>query len=793
MNDFPLIKYVVAFIVGVIFTSFIPIPIIYLVGIITLILFVISALHFINKKTIIPLLLLTITMFFGMLYLSIRSEKPVEYPFGKTKISNTIIYGKVEKINLIHDDKFVIEISSDSVNVEDSIRILKNKFQCSIYFKNKKRTYQLYHQLHIGNKVKVGGTLRKGRGRRNPGEFDYYKYLQSKNISGLLYIKKSNDFRIVDNEVNYFKNTIFNVRKWIAEKIDVLHNKQTAALLKGLLLADRSEIDYETKKSFVNSGVIHVLAVSGLHVGFIVLIFMFLFSRISIYPRTILTVIGLVLFLFLTNTPASVFRATIMVVVVLLIYLSNRTYNSVNGLAIAALILLLINPTEIFNPGFQLSFSAVLSIIILYPILREKIGVKNKYFRYLLLFSAVSFSAQIGTLPFTLIYFQKLSLISLFANLLVIPIIGIIVGLGVLTILFSTFSMMPTLYFASANMLITDLLMFIVDITGSQQFSYLYIPNFSLIDGMIFYFFLIIAIYSIIKFSNFYSLSILITLIGFNLFFFLQLDNKELLPDGKLSVIIIDIGQGDGILLKFPNGKTALIDAGNATQTFDNGERVIAPLLQRLSIKKIDYGFITHVDSDHYKGFLSLIKNGWIKEIYKPMLDTTLQKDIKLEKIIVESNIPCNYYSKSILDIGNLRFYILNDTTNSGYNSLDMNNRSGVFKIVYGNNSILFTGDAEYPAEQILINNYGKFLDSDVLKIGHHGSKSSSSQKFIEYVTPNVGLISAGLNNKFGHPVKSILERYRKNSVKLYRTDIEGAIIFTIDEQKIEKINWREF
>ncbi len=793
MKDYPLIKYVIAFTIGIILTNYYPSSFNYSLGFTTFLFTILIFLYIKKQKKLITLLLLMITLLVGMFYSSFRNKVSVEYPFEKSKKSNTTILGEVSEISLIHNDKFLIIVQSDSVIVGDSTILMENKFQCNVSFKSKYRTTQLYNNLKIGNKIKVTGTLRKGRGERNPGEFNYYKYLQSKGIVGLLYTKRFDEFKITNHEISYLKNSLLGARKWVAEKIDLSHNKQTAALLKGLLLADRSEIDYKTKRSFVNSGVIHVLAVSGLHVGFIVLIFMFLFSRISIYPRTILTIIGLVLFLFLTNTPASVFRATIMVVVMFLIYLSNRTYNSINGLSIAALVLLLINPSELFNPGFQLSFSAVLSILILYPILSNKITTKNKLLRYLLLFSAVSFSAQLGTLPFTLIYFQKLSLISLFANLLVIPIIGVIVGLGVLTIFVTTFSTLVPLYFASANMLITDFLMKLVDITGSQQFSYLYIPNFSLIDGIIFYLFLVVLIYSFLKFSNMYKVISLLILVGLNMFFYLQLDNEELLPYGKFSVVFIDIGQGDGILLKFPNGKTALIDAGNATFSFDNGERVIAPLLQRLSIKQIDYGFITHVDSDHYKGFLSLIKNGWIKEIYKPRLDTSLQKDVRLEKIILESKTPMHYYSKSKIDFGNLRLYILNDTTNSDYNNLDMNNRSGIFKVVHGNNSFLFTGDAEYAAERILIKNYGIFLDSDLLKIGHHGSKSSSSLKFIDYVSPKIGLISAGLNNKFGHPAKLILDRYNKRGVLLYRTDIEGAVILQSDGESIKKIDWRNF
>ncbi len=791
--QYPLIKYVLAFLVGILTTHYFNTPLEYsLLAILALVLLV-AIFYFAKQKSLITPLLLVTVVFVGISYSSFRNTSPTIYPFEKTKISNTVIYGEVTEIKLINSNQFRIIVKSDSLFAKDSTHFWVNNFQCNISFTSKKRTTQLYQKLKIGNKIMVVGTLRKGRGERNPGEFNYYKYLQSKEIAGILYVKKTRNFRITEASVNHFSNSIFDVRKWVAERIDKLHNKRTAALLKGLLLADRSEIDYRTKESFINSGVIHVLAVSGLHVGFIVLIFMFLTSRISIYPRTILTIIGLFAFLFLTGSTPSVFRATIMVVVMLLIYLSNRNYNSLNALAIAALILLLLNPAEIFNPGFQLSFSAVLSILIVYPILSAKITTKNKVLRYLLLFSAVSFSAQLGTLPFTLIYFQKLSVISLFANLLVIPIIGIIVGLGVLTIFISTFSTLFSLYFSSANMLFTDVLLAIVYFTGSQQFSYFYIPNFSIIDAILFYIFLTVFIYSIKKFTSNFAFAILFLLVGLNLFLFLQIDNKQLLPDGKFSVVMIDIGQGDGILLKFPNGETALVDAGNASLTFDNGERVIAPLLRRLSIKQIDYGFISHVDSDHYKGFLSLIKNGWIKEIYKPRIDTTLGKDVRLEKVIKENNVKLKYYSKSKMMFGNLAFYILNDTTNSRYNHLDMNNRSGVFKIVHGNNSFLFTGDAEYPAEKILIKSYGEFLNSDVLKIGHHGSKSSSSQRFIDAVTPEIGLVSAGLNNKFGHPVKLIMDRYTDSKVTLYRTDLEGAIILQSDGDSVAKINWREF
>jgi len=797
MKNYPLVKYVIAFIIGIAFNNYFAISSYYIISfeiILLLIIVIFNRISFIkNNRVLLNLLLLLFVVVLGNHYAGFRDSKAVTYPFKSTKINSVTLWGKVKSVSLISNNKFKIILESDSLEVKNSISKLENNILCNISLKDKSKLLALFDVIGIGNRVKIKGVLRKGRGERNPGEFDYYKYLQSKNISALFNVYNASDFSFTNREVDIVANTILSVRKSISKLIGKYHNKQTGALLKGLLLADRSEIDFRTKESFINSGVIHVLAVSGLHVGFIVLIFSFLFSRVPPFPRIVFTLMGLVAFLIITNSPPSVFRATIMIFVMLLIFLSNRDYNSINALAIAALILLLINPSDLFNPGFQLSFSAVLSILIIYPILSQKIKTKNKVLRYLLLFTAVSFSAQIGTLPFTLIYFNKLSVISILTNLFVIPLIGVIVGLAVVTLTVSISSSTVALYFASSNMLITDLMLSVIGIAGKYEYSHLFISNFSILDGILFYLFLFVVLLSSKMFQSIKAFLLLLILVGFNLFFYLSLDNKELFPKNEFSLMLVDIGQGDGILLKFPNGETALIDAGNASFAFDNGERVIRPLLKRLGISKIDYGFITHVDSDHYKGFISLISNGLIKRIFKPRIDTTLSKDVNLEYIISKSGSPLEYYSKSKMDFGNLSFYILNDTTNAIYNKLDMNNRSGIFKIVYGNNSFLLTGDAEYAAERFLIKEYGPFLDSDILKVGHHGSKSSSSQKFIDAVTPKIALISVGENNKFNHPSKIVIDRFNNKNVAIYRTDLEGAIILQSDGESINKIDWRDF
>lgn len=799
MKNYPVIKYVVLFIIGIITQHYIGLSFSMLLVIVISLFLMLVILQLIKTKlnliTTSSVLLVLLIMSSGALYFTSRTMIKTEYPFNRTKLTKSIIYGTAKSINLMHEPKLSMIIEVDSVNIKGKTIFFKSDFLCSIKEKNPKLLNNLYDKIGVGNYVKIKGTINKPRGERNPGEFDYYKYLQSKEISALIYVGGARNIKIVDNKTTLGKNIIFKVRKAISKSINEIYNKRTAGLLKGLILADRSEIDYRVKENFINSGVIHVLAVSGLHVGFIVLIFFFLFSRVSIYPRTLLTIIGLIAFLLITNNPPSVFRATIMAVVMLLVFLSNRNYNAVNALAIAALILLVIDPAEIFNPGFQLSFSAVLSILIVYPLFDAKIrefDIQNKFLKYLILFIAVSLAAQLGTLPFTLIYFNKLSIVSLFANLLVIPLIGLIISLGILSLIVGSFWTWAALVFSSANMLTADVLFYIVKIFGELKFSYLFIREFSILDAVIYYVLFLIFIYALKRFSNSFAIIITIILLIGNSIVYIQLDDKELLPDGELSVFMIDIGQGDGILLKFPNGKYGLIDAGNATPTFDNGERVIAPLLRRLGIDKIDYGFISHIDSDHYKGFLYLIANGFISKIYKPKLDTSLSKDVRLEKLIHEKNVELEYYSKKSIDFGNARMYILNDTTSTTYKKFDTNNKSGVFKIVHGNNTFLFVGDAEKQAEKLLVNTYGKFLDVDVLKVGHHGSKTSSSEIFINYTKPDIALISVGLDNKFRHPSKIVIDRYKNRNIEIDRTDLEGAVIYQSDGENLIKINWKD-
>ena len=796
MNNYPAIKVTLLFIIGILSEHIFDLNII-----VVSVLFIAALVLLIFNKSFGDKFYYSFLGFLvsGILIFSIGNliakENKISFPTFLTnidKVKNTTVIGEIDKIDLIKNNELILYLNTDSLYSEEFY--IKDKIQllCKIKADNK-TLFRLYDQLKPGNYLKLTGYYYKGREERNPGEFDYDAYLKSHGILGILSINDTSSIKIINRNTSFLKNLIHQVRKKVDWQIKKYQSPETASLLRGLLLADRKEINYKTKQQFINAGVVHVLAVSGLHVGYIILIFFFVFGRFNLFVRSILTVIGLLCFMFITGVPPSVFRATVMAIVIIVAYLTNRSTNLFNSISLAALIILSINPNEIYNPGFQLSFAAVLSIAFVFPFFEQLImrwKIQNKILRFFLLLTGVSFSAQIGTLPFTLMYFNKFSIIALFTNLVVIPVIGCIIATAVVTLILSSVLPVIAIYFAYANDLITKWTLNLIKFSGELNFSHINIFSYTLFDLIIFYLLLTILIYYLPRFINKIAKAFFFILIGLNVFLFTTIDNIDLLPKNYLSVFMIDVGQGDSFLIKFPNGKTALVDAGNTTIAFDNGERVVLPLLNYLGIKKIDYGFVSHIDTDHYGGFVALVLDGVIGEIYKPAPDTSLSKDKRFEEFLTERNIPVNYYSEKKLKIGNSVLYFLYDKKVDNIAGESTNNHSGIFRLVYGKTSFLFTGDLEKNTEKIYAEKYGKFLDSDVLKAGHHGSKTSSSDEFLSYVKPKYSLISAGFKNKFGHPASEVIQRLIKYGSTIYRTDLQKAVLLRSDGSQIKVINW---
>jgi competence protein ComEC len=793
MKNFPAIKLSIFFAVGILLGR------LFLVNIpifIVLVILAVFSFLFYGKypKDILHLftniLVYTCIIFFGNLVSQLNEPHYNLLPESIYRVNNVKVIGKISNIELARHSEIVFNVETQSTGISDTILDNPLNFICRIKG-NKKQLDSLYDRIAIGNTIHFQGNFYKGNEERNPGEFDYNKYLRTRGISGLLTAYDVSSLKIINDDKNILSTIVFIARKNIERQIEVLYDMQSAALLRGLLLADRSLISYDTKTEFINSGILHILAVSGLHVGFIILIFLFLFGRFNIYLRSILTIVGLIIYLILIGPPPSAFRAGIMAIVLIAAIITNRSTNLFNSIAIAGFIILFIHPEELFTAGFQLSFSAVISIAIIYSPIRKWLNISqisSGSIKNVIMFIAFSLAVQIGTLPFTIHYFGKVSLVALITNLLVIPLVGIIIGIGILSIAIALMSIAIAGYLSLVNNLIINFTYYLVHLIGSGSQSYLRISSFSVYDIVLFYTFLSIALVFYRKFNNYVARIILLILCVINFLLLSHFDNKELMPDNKLSVMMIDVGQGDSFLLKFPNGKTALIDAGVATYSNDTGERVILPLINYLGINKIDYGFVSHIDLDHYGGFISLIHYGKISGIYKPVIDSSESNDVRFEKYLAANKLTGNYYRKRIIKIGNARIYVLNFFD---YNSSDSNNRSGLLKVVYGNSEFLFTGDLNKQGEEHYSKIYRGFLDSDVLKVGHHGSKTSSSKGFLKFVTPEVSLISDGRQNRYYHPAPQTLDNLKDINSKVYRTDISGAVLIQTDGSNIKNINWK--
>ncbi|MDP4172991.1 MAG: DNA internalization-related competence protein ComEC/Rec2 [Bacteroidota bacterium] len=798
MKGHPLIKVTLLFLSGIILQKYLSLNT-KLLFYLALFFFIIAIVLLIfskgrSKSLLIPLAIVTVLI--GSISFQIAYLKLQPFPFKIPKLKNVTVIGHVESIELKREKNFKFILKTeylviDKKNINCDLRLL-----CTIGEENNKiKLDSIYNSMHCGNYVNMEGTISRARQARNPWEFDYDHYLFTKGISGVFSCFELQRLRILDHKADVFQDYKFTLRKEIDKKIVELHSPECAALLRGLILADRSEISDETQTDFINTGVVHILAVSGSNVLLIILIFSFLFGRFSPYLKTCLVIFGLFFFLAITGISSSVFRAVLMATAILIANISNRSNNIYNAISLSALIILILDPFQLFDPGFQLSYSAVLSIIYINPklieFLNNSLSEGKKALKLILQFTAVTISAQIGTLPFTLFYFGKLSLVSLLANVLIIPLISVITGSAIFTVVISYFGTFGARIYAEVNNELTQLTYAAAHYLSNIKYSFIFIRDFSLFDAIVFYFFLafFFAFERFLHSSRNKIILIMLSIICFLMI--IRIDDKELLQDGKLSVMAIDVGQGDATLIKFPDNSTALIDAGETNYYFDNGEKIILPILNRLGITSIDYGFISHVDSDHYSGFITLVQQGFIKRIFKPEIDSSDRKDKNLEKFLKLFRVPITYYRETLLSLGNTRLYLLNDEKWNRYYKLSKNDKSGILKLKYGSSNLLFVGDAGHKMECLLINKYGKFLSSDLLKLGHHGSKNSSSFEFLKNVNPKYGLISAGLMNKFNHPSREVLKEMDQLNIKPLRTDQMGAIILSSDGNNLSLVNWK--
>ncbi|MBI5019842.1 MAG: DNA internalization-related competence protein ComEC/Rec2 [Ignavibacteriales bacterium] len=652
-------------------------------------------------------------------------------------------------------------------------------------------------KLNYGVRLRLKGEMSTVRTARNPGEFDLKYYLSLLDIHARFFPEKLDDSSLVGIEQNTFNSLfVYPVRKAVTEKLDLLIGGEEAKFLKGLIVGERSEISAEVKTAFINSGVMHILAVSGLHVAIIVLILLAVLQLMRLPEKAsiLITCLALVYYNYLTGNSPSVSRSVIMAVVFLIGKLLEQKTDIYNTLAVSAVILLVIDSKQLLLPGFQLSYMAVLSMVYLYPkiiyvkkYLPEKI-ISNRLVNFLILSFGVTLAAGIGTLPFTSIYFGKISIISFAANLIIVPLSNLILIIGMTSVAFSFASNWIGSIYAESAKLCTQIMLKMVDWFGSIPYAFSDL-RLQTIDAIYFYIFIVVIF-------NFYKKGLrgklaIVTLILLNVMMISSLIST--LKEKPLRVTFLDVGQGDAIYIEYPEGSNMLIDAGPRTFNIDAANRFILPLLKYRQVQKIDRLVITHPDADHLGGVPSLLRQIPVSQIYESSMKCSstlceeyisLTDSLGLNRKIIHRGM--NLYSSSTV-----RVYTVSPS-DSGIDNKNVNNASIVLRIIHKNNSLLLMGDAEKEIDKNVTKIYGGWLKSELLKVSHHGSKTGSTDELLEYIKPSSAIISVGKYNKFGHPSPTVLNRFKERSITTHRTDIDGAIIMESDGFRWQTIQWRK-
>ena len=668
--------------------------------------------------------------------------------------------------------------------------------------------------LRVGDRLRVLCRLYPPRGFQNPGGFSYERHLAFERIHTIGFLSEKK--RLVKLGEGFKNPVTLQVERWRDHIRDFLNQKANppaSGIFKALVLGEQSDIPEQIKEYFILTGTAHLLAISGDQFGIVALLsfslLIWILKRSEFLLLTIdikkwaagLTIPCIVLYAFIAGGGISVIRAAIMVITFFLSILFDRERNLLHTLALAAFLILIFSPPSLFDVSFQLSFLAVLSILYLVPrIFQEfnkegislllKTSWKKNVFKYVTLPLLVTGVAILGTAPFVALHFNRFSPVGFFTNLFIIPWVGfLIVPLSLAASIFSFFFTPFAALLIFVNEFITAILLRVLAFLASIPYASFFISTPTVFEIVLFYLLLFLVVHLRKGKKIQYLFAGLCIVFVLDLTFWNLKDSFQ----KDLRLTFIDVGHGDSILVEFPKGKKMLVDGGGLHEDrFDVGKNVIAPFLWKKKIRRIDTLVLTHPDPDHLKGLNFIASQFSIGQFWESGFQTESEPYLQLKKILREKKIKTQSLNEGTppqvihgVEISVLNPPVWNATQRAVQNLSDLNNSSLVIKLRFKNVSALLAGDIGKEAEgRMLRKDY--LLRSDVLKIPHHGSSSSSSSAFLERVKPKYAILSVGERNigKLPHP--EVLKRYEQLGTSLFRTDRHGAISVVTDGEHIE-------
>lgn len=633
------------------------------------------------------------------------------------------------------DDKEFIGIVTKYEVKEDKITIeIKAKEKLLITYKYQDKEF---NNLSYGDKIKVKGTLITPSKNTNQNTFNYQKYLYYKKI---YYLVEATSINKIANNHNY----LYTIKNTLYQKINKL---KSSNYIKTLLFCDNT-LSKEIKESYRINGISHLFSVSGMHINFFVSIIYLYLNKITYNKRIKYLITNIFIITYLILFPSSsLLRSAVMSILYSINYLLKLKIKKIDILLLTLGVSLLINPFIIYDLGYIYSYTITFFLVLSSSTLKKKNKI-NK----IIYISLLSFLVSI---PITIYNSYEINIISILLNIILVPIISIIIL--PLTILTYIFPILDSILYLFANTLET-ISLFISKINITK----IIFPKPSLLIIVLYY---IIFLLSYQNKKYFYLNIILLIIIYISPYL-----------NSNFEVVMFEVGEADCHLIKYPyNKNTILIDTGKNEYKIKNE---VIPYLKSIGIKKIDYLIITHGDEDHIGGSITLINNFQVKNVILNKetftdLEKELIKNLNKKKIPYQINI-------NKINLSNHTIYLLNNTK---YNN--ENDNSIITYFTYQKYKFLYMGDASITTEDNLLENYN-LNNISILKVGHHGSNTSSSKDFISQINPSISLISVGKNNIYHHPNKEVINNLSKS--RIYRTDINNMVKLTINSKGILKV-----
>lgn len=675
--------------------------------------------------------------------------------------------------------------------------------------------------VKTGNTVRAHGTIYKLETASNEGGFDAFKYYYyTYRVCATAYAAEIN---VTDDQVNIIKDRLYGLRRKLTDVTQKIYEKNDAAIVTAMIYGDKSELDEDIKELYSSNGIAHILAISGLHVSILGGIIYFILFKISssLKLSTVLTAIAIFSYGIMTGFSVSTVRAVVMMIIMLLGKMLGRTYDLLNSLGLSGIVILMINPYQIYSIGFLLSFLAVAAIGILYPAVCTILEYRQNDADYMEMQRSmgnwhavrriypficfigrkienlliVSLCISMVTMPVILYTYYQIQILSVLLNIIVIPLMSVVVGMALFSGIVGMFSIKAAVFLGGCVHYCLKLFTWLCEFVSDMGAGVFLAGRPGILTIIIYYLAITCFTAALLHLQNkcnlskydgkkynlkrnlgrcVYALPVLAVLIFY----------PE--ADGKLHIDMLDVGQGDGICIRLPGNEVILVDGGSSSRE-NIGKDVIVPFLKYHGIDTIDYVFLSHLDDDHISGVREIIENDMydIKNLFLPDINNS-DDEYKTMAALAESRGISVQYLKQGDEclIGNVAIKVLYPYADVAYD--DRNGYSQVFILRYQQFSMLFTGDIGREQEmEILeyVRDNGIDIDVDLLKCAHHGSNYSGSIEFLREADALYSLISAGRDNIYGHPGSQLLARLAECKTNYLVTYDTGQISITSDER----------